>query len=88
MTAQNVTMPFLAEYLSGRFAANRRGQNGKTTVRFDFAVELTDDPEVSERDSMSYMFYELVKKIGLKLQADKVPVDFISIEHAEKPLNN
>jgi uncharacterized protein (TIGR03435 family) len=93
ITGQSVTLPFIAEYLSGRLhriVVDKTGLAGS----FDFSAELAidrddvNDPNVSERDNVAHMFADLPQKIGLKLQPQKVLMETFTVEHAEKPAEN
>ncbi len=56
---------------------------------FDFTLEWS--PETSETDSSATgpsVFTALEQQLGLKLQAQKSPAEFLVIDHAEKPSEN
>ncbi|HWC99380.1 MAG TPA: TIGR03435 family protein [Candidatus Sulfopaludibacter sp.] len=77
----NITMPLLAERLSPylqRPVVDRTGLQGS----FDFQIEhQTEQPYVDVLPSI----FTCIQGLGLKLEAAKGPVDFIVIDHAEKP---
>ena len=56
------------------------------TLRLD--LETPPGPEskaVASDWSSSSIFTDMQKQLGLKLDADKAPVDYLVIDHAEKP---
>jgi uncharacterized protein (TIGR03435 family) len=93
VTGQNVTLQFVAKYLSGRLrhlVVDRTGLPGSFDFRVDIAPELDEAkvPNVPEADSMSYLFRGLVQKLGFKLQAQKTPMEVFTVEHVERPVAN
>ena len=93
ITGRNVTLPFVANYLSDRFrriVVDKTGLSGA----FDFSVELAmdrnevRDPSVSERDIVAQLHTDLVQKIGLRLDAQKALVEILVVDHVEKPDEN
>jgi uncharacterized protein (TIGR03435 family) len=98
ITLQNVTMSeFTAEFLSrvpalDRPVLDRTGLQGK----FDITLMLFDnqpgaDPAAVKRavgaaDVSNYVF--AVEQLGLKLETQKLPIDILMIDRAEKPNEN
>ena len=93
VTGQNVTIAFIASYLSGRLDRLIIDDTG-LAGSFDFSADLEvdrgdlNDPNVSERESITHMFSDLAPKLGLKLITRKAPLETIMIRHAEKPSEN
>ncbi len=86
----NVTLPFLANYLSNdlhRIVVDRTGLTGN----FDFSVDLSAnradyaDLNISERDAVSLMFRDAVSNLGLKFESQKAPIEILVVDHVEKP---
>jgi uncharacterized protein (TIGR03435 family) len=98
---RGVTMAEFAQRLSGR--VDRRVVD-KTGVagRFNFQLEFTPDPNVPglvvgasrdgdstpANDAGTSIFVALQEQLGLKLSADRGPVGYLIIDHAEKPTAN
>jgi uncharacterized protein (TIGR03435 family) len=61
-------------------------------LRLDILEGLTNgdsDPKHKAADwSTSSIFTDIEKQLGLKLEADRAPVDTLVIDHAEKPSEN
>jgi uncharacterized protein (TIGR03435 family) len=63
--------------------------------RFDFTIDITDyvraprQPGDPEPDPVSILQNALPKQLGLKLEARKMPVEMLIIDHMEKaPVEN
>jgi uncharacterized protein (TIGR03435 family) len=80
LTGQNVDMPLLARYLSGRLHRLVVDQTG-FAGGFDFTAEQTVDPidasdqTVAERDLVSHLFADFVRVLGLRLENKTLPVE-------------
>jgi uncharacterized protein (TIGR03435 family) len=93
MVGQNVTLSFLAKYLSARL---HRMVIDRTDLagRFDFIVELPLDQDdvkdlsLAETDVMAHVFTDLVVNLGLKMQPQKSKVQVFTVEHVEFPVAN
>jgi uncharacterized protein (TIGR03435 family) len=48
----------------------------------------TNDVSQLREVSTSSIFTDIEKQLGLKLEADRAPVDTLVIDHAEKPSEN
>ena len=62
------------------------------SLRLDILEGLTNGdsdnkPKVADW-STSSIFTDIEKQLGLKLEADRAPVDTLVIDHAEKPSEN
>jgi uncharacterized protein (TIGR03435 family) len=90
--ARNVAMSAVANALSswgnlGRPVEDKTGLSG----RWDFVLDYTPDPrpKYATVDSGGPTFEQaLQKQLGLKLESQKGPVDFIVVDHVEKVSEN
>jgi uncharacterized protein (TIGR03435 family) len=91
LTVKNTSIPFLAELLArylGEVVVDKSGIEGAYDFEFkwtpeDLAANSTD------ADSAPSLFTAVQETLGLKLQPQKVPVDVIVIDHAERvPIEN
>ena len=68
-------------------------------ARYDFPLRLdimeglsSSDPDykakVSGDWSLSSIYSDIQKQLGLRLEADRAPVDYLVIDHVEKPSEN
>lgn len=91
----NVTMDYFAFYLSRRTdrkVLDRTGLPGRYDVNLQY---LPDGVKLGEGDNTptvstgcTDLFSAMPKQLGLKLESTKGPVDFLVIEHVEKPTEN
>jgi uncharacterized protein (TIGR03435 family) len=85
------TFPLQLRGLSGRTVRDRTGLTGFYTIDFTFAMPnqspagqgATADPA----DAPS-VFTALQEQLGLKLEPDKMPLQFVVIDHIERPTEN
>jgi uncharacterized protein (TIGR03435 family) len=96
MPARNITMTYFAFMLSrsmGRSVVDRTG----LPARYDFTLQFAPDgvhlasPNggvAAISPDCSDAFAALPKQLGLKLEATKAPVEYLVVEHAEKPTEN
>lgn len=90
--AANVPMSLIASALSswgdlGRPVVDQTGLPGK----YDFVLDFTPDPRPSYAtiDSGGPGFQEALKlQLGLRLEAERAPVEFLVIDHVERPDEN
>jgi uncharacterized protein (TIGR03435 family) len=101
MTAEKTSMANLARDLSRRLGAPVDDATGVTSV-FDFKLELPpqenrtapgsgDTPGADASDPASFeaaLSHALDDRLGLKLEARKVPQEVLVIDRAEKPAEN
>jgi uncharacterized protein (TIGR03435 family) len=59
--------------------------NDKTGPLGDFDIKFDWSPEDTNRPSI---FTALQDQLGLRLDVEKGPVEFLIIDHAEKPSDN
>jgi uncharacterized protein (TIGR03435 family) len=89
MTFAKATMEQLASnlyYSVGRPVFDKTGLRGF----YDFTLDWTPDyggPSSSEANGVD-IFTALQEQLGLKLEAQKAPIDMLVIDHAEKPSEN
>jgi bla regulator protein BlaR1 len=91
-TGTNVTMAYLAWSL-GRFPDTGRVVVDKTGLKggYDFELEFAQTfGPANAQDSTPgpSLFTALREQMGLKLEPGREPVDFYTIEHAERPSGN
>ena len=90
--AANIFMPVIAESFSswgnlGRPVVDRTGLEGP----YDFVLDFTPDPRPSyaTEDSGGPNFQQaLQQQLGLKLEPQKAPVEFLVLDHVEHPTEN
>jgi len=89
LNAQGVTVAVIAQELAkdvGRVVVDKTGIEG----RFDVDLKWTPDdgPVVGDADAAPSIFTAVQEQLGLKLEAQKGPVDVIVIDHLEAPSEN
>jgi uncharacterized protein (TIGR03435 family) len=90
----NVSMPYLAWSLGlnagvGRVVVDKTGLAGGYDFDLKFTPELSGPPQdAAPTDSGPSLFTALREQLGLKLEPAKAPVDFYTIDHAERPSGN
>ena len=65
----------LSQELGGRIIVDKTGLKGK----YDFTLQVAPD------ESQSAIFTALQEQLGLKLETQKLPIEVLVIDHAEKP---
>ncbi len=96
LTLRSASMSDLEQLLTnlpalGRPVLDRTGLDG----RYDFSLILTNQTDGSIGDAKraavtadASTYGDALERIGLKLEAQKIPLDAIVIEHAEQPSEN
>jgi uncharacterized protein (TIGR03435 family) len=93
MTGKSVSLPFLGNYLTGRFQRifiDRTGLAGA----FDFEVEVLVDSEraadrnVPEREVANEIITDFVANLGLKMEPQRAMVPILVVDRAERPDEN
>ena len=82
ITGTKTTMTRLADYLSnqaGRPVIDDTGMKGE----YDFRVEWA--PDEKPGSSRPSIFAALQEQLGLKLEAERGPVEVVVIDHVERP---
>jgi uncharacterized protein (TIGR03435 family) len=85
--AQATTMDHFAEVLSRHVeypVVNRTGLDG----RFNLKLEWTPESNRPEPNPGPSIFSAVQEQLGLRLRAQKAPIEVIVIDHAEKPSEN
>jgi uncharacterized protein (TIGR03435 family) len=102
LKAKSATMEQLAATLSSALSApvvDQTGIAGRFDVSLEWAPDPTGHPPVTKSGAPAAMpppdampgpsiFSALQEKLGLRLEARKVPVEMIAIDHAERPSEN
>lgn len=96
LKGQNETMKYLAFALSrdmGRWVIDETGLPARYDVNLRYMPDgvhprRPDGVEVAFSSDCSDIFAALPKHLGLKLEAAKGPVEFLVVEHVEKPTDN
>lgn len=94
LRATNLSMARLAQTLSasvGRPVIDRTGLAGEYDVSLEGSgVGMTPRPGAgsTEDSGASSVFTAIQEQLGLKLDSAKEPVEFLTIEHVEKPSGN
>jgi len=88
MNAESITMARLADFLSTENGA----QVGHTVVDhtgltgyYTFKLEWTQEDKQSADPPGTSLLAALQEQLGLKLEAGKVPLEMLVVDHAEKP---
>lgn len=90
LSIQHASLPVLASYLWSTHAADRpvidaTGIQGN----YDFSLDWTpDDSPPPGGVSAPSIFTALQEQLGLRLEARKSPVEFIVIDHIDRPTSN
>jgi uncharacterized protein (TIGR03435 family) len=88
LTGRGVSMSQLANTLSeslDAFVVDRTGMTGKYYFSFKF---ISLNGAVDDSDGPASLFTALQDEIGLKLEKQKGPVEFLVVDHVEKPSEN
>jgi uncharacterized protein (TIGR03435 family) len=90
---QNESMPDLAWALSRTMAVGARVVVDETGLRGRYDFELIFERErapagADVRETGPSIFSALEEQLGLKLESKKAPVEFLIVEHVERPSEN
>ena len=88
MHAKHVTMDRFADFLSREMdhpVINHTGLAGTFNLKLQWEPELADGAGATDRPSL---FTAVQEQLGLRLRAEKTPVDVIVVDHAEQPAEN
>ncbi len=94
IAGRNVNMNYFAFVLSrllDRNVIDRTGLNGYYDVALDFARDFPPRPDGAEpppNPEGPSVFAAVREQLGLRLESAKGPVDYVVIEHVEKPSAN
>jgi uncharacterized protein (TIGR03435 family) len=87
LTGVNAALSMLEDYLTqelGRPVQDQTGLKG----RYDFKLAGSRSDDVSMQSQYPSIFVALREQLGLTLIAKKAPIDFIVIDHLERPSEN
>jgi uncharacterized protein (TIGR03435 family) len=95
LDGHNVTMSYFAFFLSRGLDRNVVDNTG-LTARYDVSLQFVrDGMQLLDRDGSSMLSPDcpdisaaLRKQLGLRLEATKGPVEYLVVEHAERPTDN
>jgi uncharacterized protein (TIGR03435 family) len=92
MTFENESMPDFAYALStlvvvGRVVVDKTGLTGNYDFKLNFAPPDRMSDPATNRDDPS-IFTALQEQLGLRLEAQKAPVEFLVVEHVERASDN
>ncbi len=94
-TASRIAMEMVAVQLSsiiGRPVIDHTGVKGVFELKLQWIPDDNpkpgDDPQSLDKPAGPSLFTALQEQLGLKLEGDKVPVEHIIIDHAERPTEN
>ena len=73
------------EEAAGRTVIDKTGLTGMYDLHLKWAQDLTTD---SNADALPPIFTALQEQLGLRLQADKGPVETLVVDHIERPSGN
>ena len=85
--SRNTTMNHFAEVLSRQLdlpVVNRTALNGT----FNLKLEWAPDPARQAQDGPPSIYTAIQEQLGLRLRAEKTPVDVLVIDHVEQPAEN
>jgi uncharacterized protein (TIGR03435 family) len=92
LTGTGIKLTFLAEALSNQVGRKVVDQTG---LKGDYTFELKWTPDENQGDASASsdvngpsIFTAIQEQLGLKLEAQKAPVDLLVIDHAEKASEN
>jgi len=91
MVARNVTMGALARRLSqetGKLVVDKTELKGGFNFEWEWAPERLGSEPDAGADGRPSIFTALQERLGLKLEAGKVPVAAVVIDRAERPEGN
>jgi uncharacterized protein (TIGR03435 family) len=92
LVAQFATMKMMADFLSGpmgRPVRDETGLEGQYDFKFDLMQYLPPNLAPGQEPDVAGMVLNgLEEQLGLKLEARKVPMEVLVIDHAERPAAN
>jgi uncharacterized protein (TIGR03435 family) len=86
------TLTLILSQQVGRTVVDKTGLTGRYDFSLEYAIDRTGrgNPETSEPspdpDGLPSVYTALQEQLGLKLESQKGPVEFIVVDHAEKPV--
>jgi uncharacterized protein (TIGR03435 family) len=86
LAGENATMELLAQRLS--YWTLHRPVLDKTSIKGNYSVRIEYAADDSQPDGGPSLFTAIQDQIGLKLESAKGPVEFLIVDHADKPSAN
>ncbi len=78
-------LTFTTQQLDGRRVVDRTGLKG--VYEFDLMFDEFPNPDFGRHDQPD-VFIAVEEQLGLKLEEQREPFDFVVIDHIEKPSEN
>ncbi len=91
MVSKDMSMKEFADYISGPLqkpVVDQTGLPGRYDFTINFAPYLPDDMRTMRPDATSVLLAALQGEVGLKLEARRLMVDVLVVDHVEKPSDN
>jgi uncharacterized protein (TIGR03435 family) len=74
---------------TGRTVVDKTGLEGSYDFKVEYASNLSKGPrEENSPSELGQSVFAAVRKLGLKLESQKGPSEYLTIEHVEKPSAN
>jgi uncharacterized protein (TIGR03435 family) len=87
LTGVNAALSMLEDYLTQELERPVQDQTG-LKGRYDFKLDWSRSDDVSMQSQYPSIFVALREQLGLTLISRKASIDFIVIDHLERPLEN
>ncbi len=87
LDSRNTSMPHFAEVLSRQMdlpVVNRTGLDGVFNLKLQWAPEYARQTH----DTTPTIYTAIQEQLGLRLRAEKMPIDVLVIDHVERPSEN
>jgi uncharacterized protein (TIGR03435 family) len=84
---EGATMDDLARHLAAQLQRPVTNQTG-IEGRFDFVLDYENPATPAGQETWPSLFTSLPNQLGLKLQSRKEPVEFLIVDHVERPSGN
>ena len=78
----------LIDWVAGRVVVDRTGLPGRYVFTLRFAPPGAGPGASDAADAPPILFTALQEQLGLKLEATRVPIDSLVIDHIERPIEN
>lgn len=86
LTAQKTSIALLADLVArdlGEFVVDKTGLDGVYNIELRWTKE-DSSPDATDTDGVPSLFTALQETLGLRLQAQKVPVEIVVVDHVER----
>jgi uncharacterized protein (TIGR03435 family) len=87
LVAQKTSMDLFAQVIARQVDLPVVNQTGLAGA-YNFKLQWTPEKELSRPDAGPSIFTAIQEQLGLRLRAQKTPLEVIVIDHAEKPTEN